>query len=76
MDGVLVLPRLLLLLGCAAAQANQCNEDEATQLLLFPPLPTDDAVASVLNDIHQRSSTAVCTPQTVRPCTHCLCRVH
>ena len=57
---------LLLLLGCAMAQEKQCDDGETTQLV-FPPLPTDAAVASVLNDIHQHTSAAVCTAQTVRP---------
>ena len=57
---------LLLLLGCATAQEKQCDDGETTQLV-FPPLPTDAAVASVLNDIHQHTTAAVCTAQTVRP---------
>ena len=59
---------LLLLLGCAAAQEKQCDDEETTQLV-----PTDAAVASVLNDIHQHTSAAVCTAETVRPWP---CRVH
>ena len=62
MEALLVL---VLLVSCAFSQEQQCDEEDAAEALVAPPA-TDAAVASVLNEIRQRASTAACTPLAVR----------